>query len=243
VHRDDVDLEQVLADFRAFVAGLAAGFDEETRLRDPHWGRQSEVVGQLSLTHVGRAEALGETYDRLAAHVAATGRPLAPMTRENAMPLPYHPLVFDAETADTVRRLYASDFDDFGYEPPQSLTGAEYDAALARWSEHALANFEEMNALIDRHQRIYTLVTEFRGQQSRTRDELKALRARAASSQQHVRAADAGAATLRRELERLRARQRCMTTSVSWRLTAPLGRAREVQLRLAAKRRMRRQTL
>ena len=61
-----------------------------------------------------------------------------------------------------------------------------------------------MNALIDRHQRIYTLVTEFREQQSRTRDQLEALCARAASNQQHLRAADARAATLGREIERLR---------------------------------------
>jgi hypothetical protein len=123
------------------------------------------------------------------------------------------------------------------------LSGAEYDTALARWSEQAVANFDEMNTLIDRHQRIYTLVTEFRGRQSRTRDELKALRTRAASSEQRARAADARAATLQHEIERLRGRQRSMTTSVSWRLTEPLRRARAVQLRLAAKRKHRRQAL
>lgn len=70
--RRPTDPDQVLSDFRAFVAGLAAGFEADSTMRDPHWGRQSEVVDELELTPVGRAEKLAATYDLLADHVSST---------------------------------------------------------------------------------------------------------------------------------------------------------------------------
>ena len=227
------DPQTVLNDFRAFVAALAAGFGTETRMRDPHWGRQSEVVNELALTHLGRSESLGDTWDRLAAHVAGAGRTLAPLPRENAMPLPYHPLVFDREAADTVQQLYAADFDNFGYEPPQVVAGAVYDTAVRAWSERAVESFDQMNALIDRHQRIYALVTEFRSQQAATRQQMAGLEARVTSSEAQARRAEAQLVALQHDNERLRARYRRLTSSISWRLTAPLRRVRAAQLGLA----------
>ena len=46
-----------------------------------------------------------------------------------AVPLPFHPVIFDRPTADTVGSLYAADFDEFGYEPPAPLTGTQPDSA------------------------------------------------------------------------------------------------------------------
>jgi Sulfotransferase family len=203
---------EVMADFHAFVRALAAGFGTDSKMRDPHWGRQVDVVAQLPLTHVGRAERLGETEALLRAHVAREGGPPLAFGRDNAMPLPYEPALVDGETAEVVTELYGPDFEAFGYSPPPILRGAERDAALRECCAGAAAQLPWMNELIDRHERLYAVTTEYRG--------------RLARAEREGRRSAAEAAAVRAEAARLQARNRRLTESLSWRVTAPLRRIR-----------------
>lgn len=201
--------EQIVADFRAFVAALEAGFATETRLRDPHWGRQSDVVGELRFTHVGRLERLAETEQWLTERV---GRPLR-LARENGMPLPFEPALFDEATAGSVLRLYGPDYEAFGYEPLTPPTGRARDEALARWSAVAEPALPGMRELVDRHQRLHTVVTSFR-------ERVRAAGERAAELEEQLRVERERAARLGGQLAGIRG-------SASWRLTAPLRRANQ----------------
>jgi hypothetical protein len=156
------DPDQIVADFRAFVPALAAGFATERRMRDPHWGRQSEVVDVLPLTHVGRVERLGETERALREHVAARGGPDVVFARENASPLPYTPALLDAGTVAGLRGLYARDYAALGYDEPVAPDPEQAAAQLEQWSAAARPELAHMRELVDRHQRLYTVVTQFR---------------------------------------------------------------------------------
>jgi hypothetical protein len=113
----------IVEDFRRFVAAVGAGEAE-----DVHWAVQHELSEQLPLTHVGRAERLGDTMRLLYEHVDAEP---APASRRNVSPLPLPPDAYDAEAADTVRRWFAADFQAFGYddEPPRGSPPA-WDVVL-----------------------------------------------------------------------------------------------------------------
>ena len=79
----------VVEDFRRFVAALGAGEAE-----DVHWAVQHDLSSQLPLTHVGRAERLGDTLRLLYDHVGT--EPPAPAGRRNASPLALPPDAYDA---------------------------------------------------------------------------------------------------------------------------------------------------
>src|ERR687896_939221 len=98
---------ELVEDFRRFVAALGAGEAE-----DVHWAVQHELSSQLPLTHVGRAEQLGDTLALLYEHVGA----VAPAARRNASPLALPPHAYDDEAAGIVRRRFAADFEAFGYD-------------------------------------------------------------------------------------------------------------------------------
>ena len=98
----------VVEDFRRFVAALGAGEGE-----DVHWAVQHDLSAQLPLTHVGRAERLGDALRLLHEHVG--GEP-APPSRRNESPLTLPPHAYDEASAQIVRRRFAADFDAFGYD-------------------------------------------------------------------------------------------------------------------------------
>jgi Sulfotransferase family len=98
----------IVEDFRRFVAAVGAG-----EAQDVHWAVQHELTEQLPMTHVGRAERLGETMRVLHEHVGA--EPTA-AGRRNASPLALPPDAYDDEAAHTVRCCFAADFEAFGYD-------------------------------------------------------------------------------------------------------------------------------
>jgi hypothetical protein len=121
--REPEDAAAIVEDFRRFVAAVGAGEAE-----DVHWAVQHDLSSQLPLTHVGRAERLGDTMRLLYEHV---GTEPAPASRRNASPLALPPDAYDAEAAETVRRAYAADFEAFGYdERPRGGSPAAWDLVL-----------------------------------------------------------------------------------------------------------------
>ena len=88
----------VVEDFRRFVAALGAGDAE-----DVHWAVQHDLVAQLPLGHIGRAERLADTVALLHDHA---GVPAPPASRRNAGPLPLPPGAYDDASAAIVRRRY-----------------------------------------------------------------------------------------------------------------------------------------
>jgi Sulfotransferase family len=136
--------EQVVRDFRAFVAALAAGEGE-----DVHWAVQHDLVAQLPLDHVGRVEDLEATLEALRAH---TGRPL-PATqarRENRTPLDAPEGLYDAAAAGSLRERFAADHERFGYAPPVAGDGA-IDPG---WVQRVAPLLPLLAATIDEHARL-----------------------------------------------------------------------------------------
>jgi sulfotransferase famil protein len=122
--REPEDAAAIVEDFRRFVAAVGAGEAE-----DVHWAVQHDLSSQLPLTHVGRAERLSDTMRLLYEHV---GTEPAPAARRNASPLALPPDAYDAESAETVRRFYAADFAEFGYDerPPRGGSAPPWDVVL-----------------------------------------------------------------------------------------------------------------
>jgi hypothetical protein len=158
------DPAEILGDFRAFVAALGVGFDDDTKMRDPHWGLQSDVTTLLPLNHVGHLERLEETEQALRRHVAGLGGPELRVTRENVMSLPYQPSVYDEVSAVTVRRIYAKDYQQFGYDALVLPQHGLDDGGTDPWSMNVRQQIPHLRELVARHERLYAVVTEFRAQ-------------------------------------------------------------------------------
>ena len=132
----------VVEDFRRFVAALGAGDAE-----DVHWAVQHDLVAQLPLTHVGRAERLGDTVALLHEH-AGVRRPRRPRdgtpARCRCRPAPTTtrpPPSCGAATAPTWRA--------YGYDDAPPEAGSRAD-----WERRAEAVLPLLRGTIDEHVRI-----------------------------------------------------------------------------------------
>ena len=209
------DPDRVLADFHAFVDALAAGWTTTTKMRDPHWGRQYDVASQLPLTHVGRLENVGATVDALRAHVARFTDAPVQLRHENALHIPYDPVVYDEKSAATVRELFAEDFSAYGYRAVTAGDGAGLD----EWRRGAVEKFPAMRELIARHERIGALATEARRRHQAADAEIKELRRTVKESEKELK-------TQRSRVEKAERRLDRLESSFSWRVTAPLRAVR-----------------
>jgi hypothetical protein len=145
-------VDAVVEAFRAFVKALDVHPDDAPH--DAHWGPQSDLMAGFELNFVGRAESPAATVARLAQQVGDRGALGIDVPRENANPIPYHPSVYDAATADVLNRVYAADFADFGYPTFEAPGGAD-DAA---WRGRAEARLLVVGELVERHLRIGELL-------------------------------------------------------------------------------------
>jgi hypothetical protein len=138
--REPESASTIVEDFRRFVAAVGAGEAE-----DVHWAVQHELSSQLPLTHVGRAESLGDTMQLVSEHIGAE---LAPAGRRNASPLTLPPDAYDAEAAETVRQAFAADIEAFGYDdaPPRGGSRPAWAVVLPL-----------LRATIDQHVRLAQL--------------------------------------------------------------------------------------
>jgi hypothetical protein len=132
-------------DFRRFAAAVGAG-----EAIDVHWCVQNDLVGRLSLNHVGRLESLDDTLSLLREHVPEELWP-AETRRENRTPLPLPQGAFDETAAEALNRHYAADLGEFGYEPVQP---ADNDEALVEWGRSTAPLIPLVQETIDRHIRI-----------------------------------------------------------------------------------------
>lgn len=153
--------DHVIEDFRAFVRALAG--EPANAPLDPHWIPQSVLLAAAPpLTHVGRTERFAETIDVLRAHTGAHGPEQVP--RENSGLLPYHPGLYDDEARESLVRLYADDFADFGYPHPQSSADGWYDD----WRVVVRPVLPAIGELIDRHERMRKLFWMIRRSEAQT---------------------------------------------------------------------------
>jgi hypothetical protein len=150
--------DQIVADFRRFVTAVGQGL-----ATDVHWAVQNELVQQLPLNHVGRVEEIGETFERLRAHVGDRGWP---ETRRDynrgTLGLPDH--AYDADARTVLDRHYEQDFKAFGYEhaAPESAYVPE-----ARWLEEVESRLPALRTTIDAHARLEQVLEIARRRQSR----------------------------------------------------------------------------
>jgi hypothetical protein len=209
--RPPSDAADIVSDFRSFIQAMSDGFGSDTKMRDAHWGPQTDAIDLLPLNHIGRFEEIATTQSVLQEHVAKQGGPALHFARANASALPYDPLVFDEPSRATVDRIYRRDYAELGY--PQVALPSATD--LEQWAKRVEPQFGAMRDLVARHQRLYTVVDSFRQEQREAEAQARRLQRRAAKAEEQKELAT-------RELERLQRRYDRIKQSMSWRVTAPL---------------------
>ncbi|HEY7004383.1 MAG TPA: sulfotransferase family 2 domain-containing protein [Gaiellaceae bacterium] len=137
--------EDLVEDFRLFVAAVAAGEAE-----DVHWAVQHELVERLPLHHVGRLEHLDDTLALLKQHVGGERWPTV-TRQENRTPVPLAPGAYDEATALSANEHYRGDFEAYDYEPIQASSD---QAAMDAWSERVGPVLPLLHDTIDKHARI-----------------------------------------------------------------------------------------
>lgn len=136
----------LVEDFRRFVAALPGGGAD-----DVHWAVQSQLVGRLALTHVGRVERLADTLALLRAHVGVDRWPARPAAAENRSPVAPAPGAYDDAAAAVLRARYRDDFDAYGYD--DALPAGD-GAARAAWEADVAVLLPALRATIDEHARL-----------------------------------------------------------------------------------------
>ena len=207
--------EEVLESYERFVAALGREA-EDRRPYNSHWGLQTELLGEAApaLNHIGRVEALGDTLGLLGGHLAAFGKELPPMRRENVTPLPYPEGLLGEETLRIIREYYAPDYRSFDYPEPEADPSSE--EAARRWKERTGILLDSVRVLISHNERLTTLnesLQEARRQAATARKTNERLRRKVA--QRHTQVV-----RLRNRVESLQEIQGSRT----WRYTAPARR-------------------
>ena len=147
--------EELVESFRAFVDALGA--TSHSAPSDPHWDAQHEMLADLDLNFVGRAERPEATSARLQQQVGDRADVRRHSPRENTSPLRYSAHVYDDDAAALVNRLYADDFSSFGYEPLDP--GRSVDVSAEReWRDAVESLLPVTRELIARHLRIGELL-------------------------------------------------------------------------------------
>lgn len=227
--------DDVLRDFHAFVAALDREWWDDS-LGEPHWMPQRDILSRLQLNHVGRMEQLDDTLNALRAHLGTAATVPDDLPRENRMPLPYSPVVYDEAAADVIRRRYGPDFEQYGYAPVDAVDDADLRAA---WHSRADAGLPAVRAVIETHERLALLDEVVRERRRELRASAKRLKRaeaerdkkskRVATLEKKVATLEKRAATLEkktvaasRERDEARTRLAAVLRSRSWRMTRPV---------------------
>lgn len=164
---------EIIEDFRRFVLSLAE--PDEAFPVDVHWAPQTEVLdGAPNLNHVGRTEQMDLTLRRLRNHIGPAVDEVK-RRRENRTLLGYSPGLYDEEMAAVVNKLYAADFEAYGYQP---IDGDQV-GRLATWRGDVKPVLPALAELVERHERLGVLVArtrKLRQEKRDLRDELRELK-------------------------------------------------------------------
>lgn len=237
--------DQIVEDFRAFVEALEQHAGEDS-IRDVHWGLQHDLIQAFDLDHVGRVERLDETLAALQAHLGGEAANLSVRQTANRNLLPYHPAVYDEQAAATVAKLFAVDYERYGYEPISAPEGGSLDS----WSARVEPLIPAVQEMISRHQRLSDLGQVLYAQQRQVRQTMRRyeraqhrieqqreriernqerLRQRREELQRVRQQAEGRAERLEKRIETLTSQRNELRTrlehtysSVSWQITRPL---------------------
>jgi hypothetical protein len=133
--------DELVEDFRRFVAAL-----DDPDSHDVHWCRQTELVDLLPLSHVGRLEAIEDTWAALLDHIGDPAAARPGRANETLLPMPAH--AYDDGAAAVVNVRFAEDQKRFGYAPV-----APADVSPS-WEETTAALLPAVRLLVERHNRI-----------------------------------------------------------------------------------------
>jgi len=209
----------VLKAFRQFMDALRA--DPDLVRADVHWAPQVDVIEypNISYSHIGRVEELGETLDTVRHHLQSF--PAAGLTepaRANVGSLPYADELFTEEDAGFLREAYAADLGEFGYDPPsEDALGGTPSGSWAAAVEVVAPALEELRL---RHQRVADLQQLVKASEQKTREaERDRKREKSLRREEHRRNE-----RLQKRLTKTTANLENIRTSRTWRYSAPLRR-------------------
>ena len=169
---DVVDLDGAISSFRSFVRALDVRAEDAPH--DAHWGPQTGLIDGFRLNYHGRAERPDATVHRIDEHLSAGVHLDQRVPRENSAPVPYHRSVYDDETAAIVNRVFAEDFERFGYEPLADVSSGDSEQMWRPTAETAVGFAAQLS---ERHLRIGTLLDQLgqaRDSESRMMEQLRA---------------------------------------------------------------------
>jgi hypothetical protein len=239
--------DEVLTRFREFCQLVA---DPDSDADDVHWCIQSELLPDIAFDHVGRVETFDATMAALRSHLEPQEVELPAARRENRMPLPYTPAIYDAASHAAMTARFAADFTAFGYDVPELV---ENPNALKDWRRKVNAQLAAVHEIAERNVRIGQLhrtlrgVDRARGRAEKSRDRLqdrvkkqtetltdlreirkrreeriKTMRTRVDRQQQKIRKLEAQLVARTRDQGAAQARLDSMMRSRSWRVTKPV---------------------
>lgn len=146
--------DRLRGEFLSFVARVRS---DPVGFYNAHWAPQTDRVGSLPYTHIGRIESLSDTLDQLSQHL---GQPLPPIRRSNSTPLRFSPAVLDDDSRRALNELFAEDQRRFGYPPVEAP--ADAPAELTAWEAEVAVLLPVVELLVLRHERIGQLVEAYR---------------------------------------------------------------------------------
>ena len=109
------DLKDIGISFEGFLEYVAE--HEWPEIPNPHWAPQAQVLrlDKVKYSQIAQIENAGSLWERIAEHLGRCDfeRPLKRRTNESL--IPYHTKFFSERSQELIQKLYAGDFDSFGY--------------------------------------------------------------------------------------------------------------------------------
>lgn len=175
----------VLKAFRQFLNSLR----EEPDLvnADVHWAPQGHLIslGQVSYSHIGRVEKLGDTIEALREHLEKlNGTKFPDIPRTNVTPLPYVDEFFDESDVQILSDVFSDDMREFDYKPP---SGEALRSSIDEdWIRGVDAILPALEALRSRNERVGDLQRLFKEKREELQEKNTQVRARVGMQQERI---------------------------------------------------------
>ena len=177
--------DDIREDFGRFVAAIADEPDHPI-MRNRHLGVQSPMLAadRMPYSRIYRTDEIPLLLADFDRHLRAQGWDgTLSLTTSNESPLRPLRSLFTDPVVDGIQRLYAEDFERFGYDDPRP-------SGLSDLEHYPADTLAEVARLVERAERINDVILQARAATAAARKRTKAARQRAQAAEQRAQAAE-----------------------------------------------------